>query len=248
MFNEPFKETPSQATSGSIKQLQNPEKRLQNTQKELQELEKNIVNRSIQQEELKQLTEKIQILENKVSQFDIFFQNFEKQIQDINIKLGVFTSGTEILREVHPLVLANNSAFIDIKNNQWSAITNTVYGTYEYTSPLAGTQRKYKIVIRNTSQAQPNTISPAGRGDLIKYRLFYSWVDNPDSMEYNGNLYWGNLNEGGWDTIHLEYLENPAEVNTHGKDYWQLQGCIFSTDPDCINRVFNVTLLVFDVL
>ncbi|MUG95133.1 hypothetical protein F7734_23330 [Scytonema sp. UIC 10036] len=161
-----------------------------------------------------------------------------KGLSDIqSIKQGPLAPGTEIVREVHPLALATNDEFIDV-NGQWIAVTRPVYSTYDYTATLPGTQRKYKLIVRQANDGQ------APRGDVSKYRLFYPWVNNADNTEYPGNLNWGSLDEGGWDTITLDHITNPFNQDKHGNSYWRLEG--FTSN--CTNRVFSVTLMVVDII
>lgn len=172
------------------------------------------------------------------SQLQSFDAALTKGLAELqSIKQGLLAPGTEILREVHPLALTSNDGFIDVNGN-WRELTLTVYSTYDYTTTLAGTQRKYKLVIRQGNDGQ------APRGDISKYRLFYPWVRNADNIEYPGILDWGNLDEGGWDTITLNHIANPFNTDKSGNNYWRLEG--FTSN--CTNRVFNITLLIFDMI
>jgi hypothetical protein len=172
------------------------------------------------------------------SQLLAFDTTLTKALADVqSIRQGFLAPGTEILREVHPLALASNDEFIDV-NGEWKTLTRTVYYIYDHTATIPGTQRRYKLVIRQGNDAQEP------RGDISKYRLFYTWVNNADNIEYPGNRYFGSLDEGGWDTITLDHIPNPFNRDKHGNSYWRLEG--FTSN--CTNRVFNVTLMIFDVV
>jgi hypothetical protein len=172
------------------------------------------------------------------SQLLTFDTTLTKALADIQfIRQGFLAHGTEIVREVHPLALASNDEFIDV-DGQWTGLTRTVYGIYDHTVTLPSTQRRYKLVIRQANNGQEP------RGDISKYRLFYPWVSNADNIEYSGNRNWGSLDEGGWDTITLDHVVNPFNTDKGGNSYWRLEG--FTSN--CINRVFNVTLMIVDVI
>jgi hypothetical protein len=172
------------------------------------------------------------------SQLQSFDAALTKGLAELqSIRQTLLAPGTEIIREVHPLALASNDEFIDV-SEQWKELTRTVYSTYDSTTTLPSTQRKYKLVIRQGNNGQ------APRGDISKYRLFYPWVSNADNVEYPGNVNWGSLDEGGWDTITLDHIANPFNTDKGGNSYWRLEG--FTSN--CSNRVFNVTLLIVDVI
>lgn len=172
------------------------------------------------------------------SQILAFDVTLTKALEDIqSIKQGLLAPGTEIVREIHPLSLAGNDEFIDV-DGQWKELTRTVYDTYDHTATLPNTQRRYRLVIRQGNNGQEP------RGDVSKYRLFYSSVSNADNIEYPGNRNWGSLDEGGWDTITLDHIANPFNRDKHGNSYWRLEG--FTSN--CVNRVFNVTLVIVDVV
>jgi hypothetical protein len=175
------------------------------------------------------------LLKNQLQSFDSLLTKGLSDLQ--SIKQGPLAPGTEIVREVHPLALATDDEFIDV-NGQWKELTRPVYSTYDYTATLPGTQRKYKLIVRQANDGQ----SP--RGDVSKYRLFYPWVNNADNIDYSGNLNYGNLDEGGWDTITLDHITNPFNQDKHGNSYWRLEG--FTSN--CTNRVFSVTLMIVDVI
>lgn len=141
--------------------------------------------------------------------------------------------GVEVIREVLPLALATDSSFVDI-GAAWTPITRTIYAINQTTAPLPGSQRKYKLVIRSGN----NCRSPDGH--ISKYRLFFSWAGQPDNKEYDGILYWGDLNEGAWDTVTLDHHTNPSGAIS----YWRLEGYA----SGCTNRVFNVTIQVVDLI
>jgi hypothetical protein len=146
-------------------------------------------------------------------------------------------SGIEILREDHELAMnsSGGSSYIDV-GATWTKITRTFYFTYEHTTPLPGATRRYKISIRSAN----NCIPP--EGDVSKYRLYYTWAGQPDNVEYNGNLYWGNLDEGGWDTFTLTHPPNSNPSGGNG--YVEVQAYA----SGCTNRVYNAHLLIYDVI
>ncbi len=207
------------------RELKLSKSQLQDTAKELKST----------QEQLQTIITDFATTKNQLQSFDTTLTKGLAELQ--SIRQGILAPGTEIVREVHPLALTSNDGFIDI-NGHWRELTRTVYSTYDYTTTLPGTQRKYKLVIRQGNDGQ------APRGDISKYRLFYPWVNNADNIEYPGNLNWGNLDEGGWDTITLDHIANPFNTEKGGNTYWRLEG--FTSN--CTNRVFNVTLIVVDVI
>jgi hypothetical protein len=154
------------------------------------------------------------------------------------IKVGattIATPGIEVVSEVLPLALDTEGSSVDINGNgAWTPITRTIYGVFSVTTPLPGSQRKYKLVIRNGN----NGIGQ--NGHISRYRLFFTWANQPDNKEYEGNLYWGSVNEGSWDIITLDHLANPSGQIS----YWRLEGYT----SGCINRIFNVTIQVVDVI
>jgi hypothetical protein len=223
-----FKETKSQ--------LQKTAEDLEATKQQLQTTKTEFETTKMEFETTKNELQSVDtLLKNQLQSFDSLLTKGLSDLQ--SIKQGPLAPGTEIVREVHPLALATNDEFIDV-SGQWRELTRPVYSTYDYTAALPGTQRKYKLIVRQGNDGQP------ARGDVSKYRLFYPWVSNADNIDYSGNLNYGNLDEGGWDTITLDHITNPFNQDKHGNSYWRLDG--FTSN--CTNRVFSVTLMIVDVI
>jgi len=239
--------TPAEAYQKSMEALNNARIEYQDKVRSLESLERTIQQ---QQEEIGKLKNQVrdyqsdiirieQNVNTKITEEVRKVQETVEQVNNTasNVIKNQFPPGTPFIREIHPLALATDSNYIDV-NGEWTNLTRLVYSTYESTTPLPNSQRKYQLIIRQGN----NGIQP--QGHTSKYRLYYGWVGNADNIEYPGDLNWGHFNEGGWDTITLDHILNPFNLEKHGCHYWHLQGLTFG----CINRVYSVVLAIVDLL
>lgn len=150
-----------------------------------------------------------------------------------------FPAGTELVRGVLPLSLAQDTPYIDV-GQAWKPLTRTVYHI-PAARPIPGARRVFRLVIRQGNGCVGQ------EGDKSEYRLFWTWQNKPDTHTYAGRKWWGSTDEGGWDMIDLDHVTNPnpspnppASGQSH---YWRVEGLT----SGCENRVYNVTLLILDV-
>lgn len=166
-------------------------------------------------------------------------------IESAKEELREFAARPHVLREIVPLALAttDGSGSVDC-GSDWISITKPMYGTYLTTPTLADHKRILVVRIRDANDA----VRP--QGDEVKYRLWFPWVSETGAELYDGNRYWGSLNEGGVTTFVLIPREsaggnvlNPTARGRHGENYFQFQ----CRTRGCTNRVYSASLLVYDV-
>jgi hypothetical protein len=165
--------------------------------------------------------------------------NFTKINNDLGRLDDVTTaSDTGVLRASRRLSLPAGATRIGLGDG-WTDVSEGIYGFAPEPALLPGTERRYRLTIRSGNNCIPV------EGDVVKYRLFFFWPhggnNHPDTVEYTGRLYWGEVAEGGWEVIDLDHVLDPAGGTR--PEFWKLQALA----TGCSHLVKDVQADLYDV-